>query len=131
MKIFHRSASAIVIAALLTSAVGCTTCRSVPLNSAADAPATAFEPDTKYRVEFESGQSYSVKGDRLTVREGMVGIRLENEPTYRYYQSQQIRRLCREEISAGRTAGVALGGAAVLGGIIAAIIIGGLGAAQE
>jgi hypothetical protein len=124
MNTLLRSISALLIAALITATVGCTTCRPLSVESIANEPTTLFDPRKTYQVEFESGQVYSLKGDRFTVRGGFIGIQFDGESTYRYYSNQQITRLCREDISKGKTAAAIAGGAAALAGLIVGITLG-------
>ena len=121
-----------LIAVILVSSYGCTTCRAIKFHAAHTVQEVEFHSDKKYEITFVNGQRYEIKGEDLSTRGDLIGIRFPNQKDYRYYRRDQIRHICVREFSRGKTVFFAVvGGSVALAAIVAGIVIGFTAAAQE
>jgi len=128
---FVRCAAVLTLTCFIGSTAACTTCRKLPIQTAADYQSIQIDPEKKYQIEFTDGQRWNTKGDRLIISNDLIGIKYEGEQDYRYYRLTQLKSICAEQFSAGLTAGIVAGSLVLLGGIIAGVIIGAVGSAQK
>lgn len=135
-KIAKKYISLAVIIVFMSMTVSCTTCKDMPINSAYDVQRLRFEPEKKYDVQFTDGKFYKLTGKDLVIRGDLVGVRFKGVEGYKYYRREQFRKICAREKSRGKTIGLIVGGVvgglALIGGIVAGVLIAGLsGTADE
>ncbi len=115
---------------ILTTAA-CTTCKKLPIQTAADYQAIQIDPEKDYIIQFTDGQEWKIKGDHLIINNDLIGIRFEEKQDYQYYRLTQLKSMCARQFSTGLTIGVVAGALVIAGGIITGAILGGLARANQ
>ncbi len=78
---------------------------------------STIDPKREYVVEFVEGRTFNVKGSDIELRGELVGIRFQGEDQYKYYSRQQIAEISNKKFSRGAMA---------IGGVVGAVVGGGL-----
>lgn len=128
---FVRCVAVLTLISFAGWVTACTTCKKLPIQTAADYQAIQIDPQRDYIIQFTDGQEWKIKGDHLIINKDLIGIRFEDQQDYQYYRLTQLKGMCARQFSTGRTLGFVAGGLVVLGGILTGVIIGAVGSAQK
>lgn len=121
---FFRTIATITTVLFGLTTYSCTTCKPIPLETAADVQSLKFSPEKKYNVLFPTGPQYRLSGDRLTTQNDLIGVRFDGDEGFRYYQREQFTKICAEEFNKRKTVLAAvLGGAGGLALVVGIIVL--------
>lgn len=126
-----KTVAAMTVSTFILTTAACTTCKKLPIQTAADYQAIQIDPEKDYIIQFTDGQEWKIKGDHLIINNDLIGIRFEEKQDYQYYRLTQLKSMCARQFSTGLTIGVVAGALVIAGGIITGAILGGLARANQ